>query len=131
MKNYTFLCVLLFVIHGAYSQAPASAIKSIPVEYNVVELKPIFPGGNAEFSKFIGKNFVSPEVEGLSGVVNISFVIETDGSIGETKVIKDIGNGSGQAALAMIKKSPKWSPGQMNGAPVRVRYTLPITIKNY
>lgn len=131
MKKFLLSILLPLVGSFSFAQAPTYAIKSIPVEYNVVELRPEFPGGNAEFSKFISKNFVAPEVEGLSGVINISFVIETDGSVNDIKVIKDLGSGTGAAAVAMIKKSPKWTAGQMNGAPVRVRYTLPITMRNY
>ena len=131
MKKYLLLLVFAFVAQISFGQATISAIKSIPVEYTTVELRPEFPVGNAEFSKFISKNFVTPDVEGLSGVVNITFVIETDGSINDIKIVKDIGSGAGLAAVAMIKKSPKWSVGQMNGAPVRVRYSLPVTIRNY
>lgn len=131
MKNFLLLLLTFFGLQSLFAQAQISAIKSIPVEFSTSEIKPLFPGGNAEFSKFIGKNFVAPDVEGLSGVVIVSFVVELDGSLTEIKAIKDIGNGAGQAAINMIKKSPKWSPGQMEGKPVRVRYELPVTIKNY
>lgn len=131
MKNYLLLLLLCLGLQSLVAQAQISAIKSIPVEFGTSEIKPLFPGGNAEFSKFISKNFTAPDVEGLNGTVIISFVIELDGSLTDIKVVKDIGSGSGQAAMNMIKKSPKWSPGQMEGKAVRVRYELPVTIRNY
>ncbi len=129
MKNFLLSFVFVFIVQFTFAQATESAIKSLPIEFSVVEQRPEFPGGNAEFSKFISKNFKSPEVEGLSGVVTITFIIELDGSITDIRIIKDLGSGAGAAAVAMIKKSPKWTAGQNNGLPVRVRYSLPITIR--
>lgn len=121
------LCIAQFV----FAQAPLSAVKSIPLRYDTVEVQPEFPGGINEFIKFIGKNFKAPEVEGLSGVVKVSFVIETNGTIGEVKIVKDLGSGTGDEAKRVVMASPKWTPGEQAGKPVRVLYELPITIRGY
>ena len=92
--------------------------------------KPDFPGGIMEFYKFVGNNFKTPEQPNLKGKVYITFIIEKDGSISDVKNIRDIGFGTGDEAVRVIKLSPRWIPGKMNGVPVRVMYSLPITIQS-
>lgn len=93
-----------------------------------IEVKPTFPGGINEFYQFIGKNFQTPKVEGLKGKIYVTFVIEKDGSVTEIKILRDIGYGTGEEAVRVLKECPKWNPGTQNGKAVRVLYSLPITI---
>jgi len=58
----------------------------------------------------------------------ISFIVETDGSLTDIKLVRDLGFGTGQEALRLLKNSPKWSPGKQDGKPVRVAYNLPIRL---
>jgi len=95
-----------------------------------IEVKPDFPGGINKFYKFVGDNYQTPEEDGLKGKVYVTFVVEKDGSLTDIKVIRDIGYGTGKEAIRVLKKSPKWSPGVQNGKPVRVLYSLPITIQS-
>lgn len=95
--------------------------------YNAVEVKPDFPGGIQKFYEFVGKNYRAPE-EDIKGKVYVQFVVEKDGSLTDIKVVRDIGYGTGAEAIRVLKKSPKWKPGVQNGRPVRVLYSLPISI---
>ena len=95
-----------------------------------IEQKPEFPGGMANFYKFVGNNFKAPEEEGLKGKVLVTFVVEKDGSLTDIKVIRDIGFGTAAEAIRVLRKSPKWSPGEQNGKKVRVQFSLPITIQS-
>lgn len=94
-----------------------------------IEVKPDFPGGMAKFYKYVGNNYRSPEEEGLSGKVYVTFVVEKDGSLTDIKVVRDIGYGTGKEAIRVLKACPKWNPGEQNGKKVRVLYSLPITIQ--
>jgi protein TonB len=67
--------------------------------------------------------------EKAEGVVYISFVVERDGSIGSTEVLRGVGGGCDEEALRVVRAMPDWSPGRMDGVPVRVRYNLPIRFK--
>lgn len=96
---------------------------------NDIERHPEFPGGILEFYKFIGKNFKSP-ADKIEGKILVEFMIEKDGSLSEFQVVKDLGFGLGDEAIRVLKLSPKWNPGIQNGQPVRVLYTLPITIQS-
>ena len=93
-----------------------------------IEVKPDFPGGLEKFYKFISKNFQIPEEDGLKGKVFVTFVIETDGSLSDIKVLRDIGYDTGKEAIRVLKTCPRWIPGEVNGKKVRVLYSLPISI---
>ncbi len=95
-----------------------------------IEVKPDFPGGIDKFYKFVGNNYKTPEEEGLKGKVYVTFVVEKDGSLTDIKVLRDIGYGTGAEAIRVLKKCPKWTPGEQNGKKVRVLYSLPITIQS-
>ncbi|MRX66500.1 Signal transducer regulating beta-lactamase production, contains metallopeptidase domain [Flavobacterium resistens] len=107
--------------------------KETTATINDVERQPEYPGGILEFYKFVGKNFKVPSEEAankIQGKVIVEFMIETDGSLSEFQVVKDLGFGIGDEAIRVLKLSPKWNPGIQKGQPVRVLYTLPITIQN-
>lgn len=131
MKRILLIAVF-FVAQFGFAQAPINvANKNLPIPYEEVENRPMYPGGINEFIKFVGKNFKMPEVEGVSGVIKVSFVIETNGVVADVKVLNDLGHGTGAEAKRVVLLSPKWTPGDQEGKAVRVMYTLPITIRNY
>lgn len=109
------------------------AEKAAGSTYNIAELseKPEFPGGMVEFYKFVGKNYtMSPEMskEKVKGKVYITFMIEKDGSLTDYKILREIGHGTGEEAIRVLKLSPKWNPGKLNDVAVKTMYSLPITI---
>jgi len=99
--------------------------------FQSVEINPEPPGGMAEFMQWVGRNYEYPQAAmdaGVNGQVQVSFVVERDGSLTDIKVVKDLKFGTGDAAVKLLQKAPKWSPGIQNGRPVRVAYTLPIRL---
>lgn len=95
--------------------------------------EPEFPGGITEFYKFVGHNFKMPAEASKSnakGKLDMSFTIEKDGSVSEVIILKDLGYGLGQEAVRVLYLSPKWIPASEKGKPVRVQYSLPITIQS-
>jgi protein TonB len=111
---------------------PSQVVEEDNNIYNTagIEVKPDFPGGMQKFYNFISKNFQTPEEEGLSGKIFVTFVVEKDGSLTDIKVLRDIGYGTGKEALRVLKSCPRWNPGEQNGKKVRVLYSLPITIQS-
>ncbi|WP_134088171.1 energy transducer TonB [Olivibacter sp. XZL3] len=96
-----------------------------------VEVNPTFPGGLKAFMEFVAKNYKFPEqakAHGIRGKLFISFIVEKDGSLTEIEVGKDLGFGTGQEAVRLLQRAPKWKPGIQNGRPVRVRFQLPIAL---
>lgn len=102
--------------------------------YTIIELseKPNFVGGMEAFYKYIGANYKVPvEVtkNKLKGRVFVQFIIEKDGSLSNIKTLRDMGYGTGDEAIRVLKESPKWTPGKVKEKPVRTMYSLPISIQ--
>jgi protein TonB len=102
-----------------------------PVEkpFTIVELMPAFIGGEEALYKWIGANIKYPiaaRETGIHGTVIVTFVVEKDGSITGTQVLRDIGGGCGEEATRVINLMPKWREGRQNNLPVRVQFNLPI-----
>lgn len=96
--------------------------------FTIVEVKPDYPGGIAEFYKYVKNNFRVPDDLSSNGMVIVNFIVEVDGSLTDIKVVRDMGYGTGKEAIRILKNAKKWNPGVQNGRNVRVLYTLPIRI---
>ena len=94
-------------------------------------MKPDFPGGIEKFYKFVDNNFKYPDEDiDLKGKkIYATFIVEQDGSLTDIKILRDAGHGTGAEAIRVLKKCPRWIPGEHNGKKIRVLYSLPITIK--
>lgn len=100
-----------------------------PEIFEVVEDPAEYPGGEAEMMKFIVKNLEYPPLakeNNIQGRVVVEFIVRPDGSITDIKVLKDLGYGTGQAAIDVVKKMPKWKPGKQRNKAVSQRYRLPL-----
>jgi hypothetical protein len=128
MKKQLLTLLLLLTISPIFSQSPLSVVTA-PLEYDATEVKPEYPGGNEAFMKYVVRSFQMPEVEGLSGEIKVRMVIGVDGKIGDVKIIRDLGDGTGKEAKRVLQSSPKWKPGMIDGKAVAVVYEFPITIR--
>ena len=63
---------------------------------------------------------------GEQGIVYVQFVVNKDGSIEQVKVMRGVSDALDDEAKRVVKRMPKWTPGEQAGKKVRVRYTLPI-----
>jgi len=93
---------------------------------NTIDIAPAYPGGLKEMYQYMANNFV--QRINLSGKIIAEFVIATDGSVTNIKILKGLHKKLDEEAIRMLKSMPKWKPGTQNGIPVRVVYTLPITV---
>ncbi len=122
---------------GVVLKANEQAIDEKPKEeetkvFEVVEQMPEFPGGAAALMKWLSDNIKYPaiaEENGIQGRVVCTFVVERDGSVSDVQVARSIDPSLDKEAVRVLKKMPKWIPGRQNGAPVRVKYTVPVTFK--
>ena len=127
--------------------------------YAEVEQMPNFPGVDNILYKWLTENIKYPAVAqevGIQGQTFVSFVVEKDGSISEVsahrtadpnaghllkKVIKttkrkqpsqEIENGEmylDKEVMRVVSWMPRWQPGEQDGKPVRVRFTLPVVFR--
>lgn len=100
-----------------------------PIIYRVVEDMPSFPGGEEAMFNYLSRNINYPVVAkqtGIQGTVHLTFVVEMDGSISNVSILRGIGGGCDQEAMRVVKSMPIWAPGNQQGRPVRVQFTLPV-----
>ncbi|MCC6723112.1 MAG: energy transducer TonB, partial [Saprospiraceae bacterium] len=55
-----------------------------------------------------------------------NFIVDENGKVQSPYLLMDIGNGCGEAAIAVVKAMPAWSPGLQNDQPVKVKLNLPV-----
>lgn len=67
--------------------------------------------------------------KGIQGTVNVSFIIEKDGSVSNVKVEKGVDEILDNEAVKVISASPKWIPGEIGRKKVRCRITVPVEFK--
>jgi protein TonB len=130
MKIILIIAIAIFSAQIVSSQETTSVSDNNVYNTAGIDVKPEFPGGYEEFYKFIGKNYKTPNIDGLKGKIYVSFVIEKDGSINEIKILRDIGHGTGKEAVRVLELSPKWLPGEQNGRKVRCSFGFPISISS-
>ncbi len=96
----------------------------------VPPVMPEFPGGNEGLHTFLRNNLKYPQQARdvtLEGIVYVSFVVEKDGSISNSYILRGIGSGCDDEALRVVRKMPQWNPGKNElGRPIRVQMNLPI-----
>jgi len=88
-----------------------------------------FPGGMAEFNKFIRQNLHYPEIamENLiEGKVVVKFTVEVDGSISNIAIVEDIGAGCGKEVVRIVNLMPNWVPSRLNGENIPAEVVMPI-----
>lgn len=109
-------------------EQPASEGKAIP--FQLVEVKPTFQGGDAsQFSKWVNENLVYPEEAkkaGIQGRVLASFTVDNTGKVTDVKIVKGLDPYLDAEALRILNSAPDWTPGEVDGATVKVTYTFPI-----
>ncbi|MCF6140430.1 energy transducer TonB [Flavobacterium sp. K77] len=101
--------------------------------YNLagLEILPSFPEGIVKFRNFLSKIYKKPHKQpALIVKIFATFVIEKDGTLSDIKIVYDIGFGTGQELLRVLKLSPKWIPGKQNNKKVRSLYSLVFTLPN-
>ncbi len=94
-----------------------------------VEEDPEFPGGLEALAKFLAENIQYPQLakeNNITGKVYLTFVVEKNGTVGNVKILRDIGGGCGAEAVRVVKSMPKWKPGKQQGQAVRTQFNLPI-----
>lgn len=91
---------------------------------------------------FLSKNIKYPSVareNHIEGQAVIRFIVEPDGKITHTEIVRDLAGGCGEEALRVVnlmkdqkflqKQDLFWNPGKQQGRPVRVQFNLPIRFK--
>ena len=123
MKKLIFMSMM-----AVLSLTTANAQKTVVSQKNqkvfeVVEQMPEYPGGMMAMMEFLQDNMKYPadaEKQKVQGKVMVSFIVETDGSISDVKVMKNVFPSLDAEAIRVVKAMPRWTPGKQKGKVVRV-----------
>ncbi len=97
--------------------------------FAVVEKMPQFPGGTVKMMEYFKSNVNYPaeaRQKGTTGRVVVQFVINEDGSISDSRVVRSIDPQLDAEALRVVNAMPAWEPGIQNGKAVKVKYNVPV-----
>lgn len=101
--------------------------------YNVVEQVAKYPGGTYAMFKYLATNMRYPEDaknEKKEGRSYIKFVIDTDGSLSNIKVMKSSGHESlDKEAMRVVAAMPKWQPAIQGGEKVKSNFVIPVQFR--
>ena len=115
-----------FTLPDSNVQLPQDSI------YEIVEVMPVFPGGETGMMKYLSDNIKYPEEAmkaDIEGRVLTRFIINSDGSISDVEISKSVHPLLDAEALRVVNEMPNWTPGKVNGKAVKVRFMLPITFR--
>lgn len=120
-----------FQSHSHYSMtSPGLPLTGNPDSvYKIVEKMPVFAEGEKGLFDYLVSNIKYPveaKKKGTEGVVFVTFIVEKDGSVSNVKVLRGIGSGCDEEAVRVVRQMPKWTPGYLEGKPVRVVFNLPV-----
>lgn len=123
---------------NAIAQDPQEPVKTKPVsvkdiktyDFAKLDAAPMFKGGMEELYRYLKRTIKYPQeakANNIQGKVFLSYIVDTDGSLKDIKVLRGLGYGLDEEAVRAIKASPRWIPGKVNGKAVRVQYSIPIS----
>ncbi|MBD9136117.1 MAG: TonB family protein [Alistipes shahii] len=112
-----------------------SAAGSLPdslsdASYLTADPMPVFgDGGIEEFRRWVQERLVYPDEalgRGIQGRVVVSFVVERDGTVGGVRTLASPDSLLSEAVIRVVRRSPAWTPGMLEGKPVRVWHSIPV-----
>jgi periplasmic protein TonB len=139
MKNklvllFTFFASQFCLSQGADTVQVRSQKDSVLQAFVYADQMPEYRGGQTALQKDIAKNVNYPKkarMNSIEGKCFVRFVVNANGSIGKTEILKGVPNcpECDAAAVKAIKSLKKFIPGKNNGKPVPVWFQLPINFR--
>ena len=139
----TLLCIALASCRKNYIDKQASPepttteIVDPPCEEEDVEWggeflsEATFPGGLCAWQKFIRHNTTYPDAavdSNIQGTVVVQFIVNTNGDVFNVEAVSGP-SALRQSAVDVIKKTPKWRPGIINGRTIKCYKKQPILFR--
>lgn len=105
------------------------------VPYYDCEVKPSFYGSSDPryfLQKWVYTYMKYPREavdNGIQGRVQVEFIIDENGKVGDIKVVRGADPLLDAEAVRVVSASPKWKPGKVGGRPVKAEMSLYIEFK--
>lgn len=100
--------------------------------YDMAEDMPEYPGGITAMMQYLANNIKYPkkaEEAKQEGKVIVKFVVTSGGKVSDVTVVKGVSPEIDAEAVRVVSGMPDFTPGKVNGKPVNVWYSLPISFK--
>ena len=120
-----FVCAVLF-------SQDSIKTESRKEYYTLVDETASYPGGHKALGKYLKDNLKYPSEaieQGVEGRVFVQFIVETNGTGTDIRVVKGIGSGCDEEALRLIKEMPIWIPAKKDGILVRQKMIQLVLFK--
>jgi len=121
----SILIVFIFIVGVFYPNAIYAQQQNKYLPF--AEVMPQPKGGLAAIYKHITYPQIARET-GIQGKEYLLIYIDEKGNVDDVKVLKGLGAGCDEAAINGVK-DVKFTPGENNGKPVKVKLSLAITFK--
>lgn len=107
--------------------------RAIPIHQSEwSNIQAIYPGGESALLKFVKESVIYPKKAKkakMEGRVICSFMINTFGQVCNIYLVRGVNDELDEEALRVISMLPDWTPANVNGKPVCIKYTLPVNFK--
>lgn len=136
------MAMILTLIPGLHVQAKPSIIsqaaglaiisQDTTQVYDIADQMPQFPNGVGALTKYISSSMIYPEVakeNGIQGKVIVGFTVNTDGSLSDVHVTRNVDPSLDREAVRIVESMPRWIPGKQNGEVVKVRYNVSVVFR--
>ena len=98
--------------------------------YDAVEQPAVPKGGPAAYADYLSTHQKYPAAAlqaKQEGTVNVSFVVEKNGTVDEVAVAQPVAPLLDTEAIRLIKAAPRWTPAHSHGQVVRQRVQVPVS----
>ncbi len=97
--------------------------------FSITDTMPVFPGGEPELFKFMGRSIKYPQSaldHGISGIVYVRFTVGKTGELRNIELVRGVQHSLDAESVRLITAMPNWTPAFYQGKPVDHWYNLPI-----
>lgn len=104
--------------------------KGKKIEYFPYIIDAEFPGGLSAMNNFFSSNLIYPDRalnKNIQGKVQVEFRITKSGEVYQIKIKESPREDFGREAIRVVSMMPKWIPAKIDGEPVVMYFTLPIS----
>lgn len=120
------------VTNASETSVAAFSEQSPQKVYDEAQVQPEYPGGIIEMLNELAMNLRYPEEAmkaNIQGRVVVRFVVTEKGKIASPEIIRSVNPELDAEAIRAVQTLSDFKPGTIDGKPVSVYYTLPVTFK--
>lgn len=114
---------------GLYGQNDSISSQEERLGFGAVEYMPEYVGGFEALERYLNSTAIYTEEareSGVSGTVYMTFLVDSDGSIADPRILKGLSRDLDSVSIALIENMPKWIPAMQRGQRIAYPYNLPI-----